>query len=310
MHFFDADDVNRLLTFPVLIDAIADAHRRPPITVSDTLIGPPESAYFVRNAIDFGRFVGSKLITIHPSNRYDGDLPAIQAICVIFDGANGRPLAIVDGTTVTQWRTAADSALGSRLLARPDSRTLLVVGAGAMARPLARAHFAGVPSLERVLVWNRSADGAAAVVSDLRADGVDAEVADDLSKAVRSVDIVSTCTRAAEPIILGADLRPGVHVDLVGAYTPTTREIDDEAMAKGRVFLDRRESCIHEIGDLVIPLANGTITLDDILGDLHDLVAGRVGRQTDDDITIYENGGGGHLDLIACEAVLRAGGAL
>lgn len=311
MHFFDADAIDRALSFPLLIDALADAHRRAPIMIDDTMMGDEHGSYFIRNAVDPGRFVGSKLITSTPGNPYrDPPLPAVQAVCVIFDAADGRPLAVLDGTILTQWRTAADSGLGARLLARDDARTLLIVGAGAMARPLARAHRTARPSIERILVWNRTADRAAEVVADLVAEGLPAEVATGpLGESVRVADVVSTCTRAVEPVVLGADLRPGTHVDLVGAFTHGTREIDDEAMARGRIFVDRREAAF-DIGDILIPIANGAITADDVLGDLHDLVAGRVGRRSADDITIYENGGGGHLDLITAETILRASGVL
>ncbi len=309
MQFFDAAAVRANLSFPALIDALEAAHRRPPIQVEDALIPNGENSYFVRNAVDPGRFSGTKMVTSTPSNPYRGDLPAVQAVVVVFDGADGRPLAVLDGTELTQWRTAADSALGARLLGRPDARTMLIVGAGAMARPLVRAHAAARPSIERVLVWNRATARADEVVADLVADGFDATTVDDLAAAVRQSDVISTCTRSHEPLVFGGDLRPGAHLDLVGAYTPAMRETDDEAMARGRVFVDRRDTAM-DTAEIHLSIASGAIGEADVLGDLHDLVAGRVGRTSADEITIFKNAGGGHLDLFTAETVLRAAGAI
>lgn len=310
MEFFDAAEVNRLLTFPVVMDALEQAHRRPPISIADTLLGDENGNYFVRSAVDPDRFACTKMVTGTPRNLYEGDLPAVQAVVVIFDAHNGRPLASMDGTMLTRWRTAGDSGLGARLLARPDARTLLVVGAGAMARPLAHSHCAARPGIDRVLVWNRNADRAREVVADLVTDGLAAEVATDLQAAVRVSDVISTCTRSTEPLVFGADLKPGAHLDLVGGYTPATRETDDEAMARGLVFVDRREPAFDGVGDILSPIASGAITEADVLGDLHDLVAGRVGRTSPDDITIFKNAGGGHLDLFTAEALLRVAGRI
>src|SRR5215471_5499262 len=132
MRFVNASEVRRVLTFPVLVDAIEAAHRRPKMEVQDGFLGSEKGQYFVRHAVDRGRFMASKLITSFPANLSRGKVPAVQAVCVLFDGTNGRPLAVMDGTEITYWRTAADSALGVKLLAPSDPHTLLVVGAGEM----------------------------------------------------------------------------------------------------------------------------------------------------------------------------------
>lgn len=305
MQFIDGAEIDRRLTFELLIDAIEAAHRRAPIDVADTIMGDEASMYFVRNAVDHGRFVGSKLITSTPGNL-GSNLPAVQAVMVLFDSPSGSPLAVLDGTVLTQWRTAADSALGSRLLSRTDSSRLLVVGAGAMSRPLVRAHRVARPSLTEVKVWNRTTERAADVVADLVADGISASVVTDLEAAVRHADIVSCCTRSTSPLVRGEWLQPGTHLDLVGGFTPAHREADDRAMQRGRVFVDRRESAFDGVGDILTPIANGAITANDVLGDLHDLVAQRAGRVSADEITIFKNAGGGHLDLMTAEAILWA----
>src|SRR5262245_46846663 len=147
MRFVDASEVRRVLTFPILVDAIEAAHHRPKMEVQDGYLGSEREQYFVRHAVDRGRFMASKLITSFPANLGAGKLPAVQAVCVLFDGTNGRPLAVIDGTEITYWRTAADSALGAKLLAPPSPETMLVVGAGKMSRWLVRAHRTVRPSL-------------------------------------------------------------------------------------------------------------------------------------------------------------------
>jgi ornithine cyclodeaminase len=310
MRFVDAAEIRKVLTFPILIAALEAAHRRPKMEVQDAFLGGESELYFVRSAVDAGRFMASKLITSFPANLAGGELPAVQAVCVLFDGANGRPLAVIDGTEVTYWRTAADSALGAKLLAPTQPQTLLVVGAGEMSRWLARAHCAVRPSLRRVLIWNRTPQRAVDVAALLAREGIAAEATGDLDAATRAADVITTCTRSHVPLVRGANLRPGVHLDLVGGYTPQTREADDEAARRALVFIDRRESAFAGVGDILQPIASGAIRETDVLGDLYDLVGNRIaGRRSPDDITFFKNAGGGHLDLMTCEAVFRQLGA-
>ena len=310
MRFVSADEIRSVLTFPLLVDALEAAHRRPKIEIQDAILGGEKAQYFVRHAVDPGRFMVSKLITSFPGNPGSGVLPAVQAVCVLFDGTNGRPLAVIDGTELTYWRTAADSALGAKWLAPAEPETLLVVGAGEMASRLVRAHRAVRPSIRRVLVWNRSHDRAVRLADLLTAEGIASEARDDLAAATREADIVSTCTRSHEPLIRGADLEPGTHLDLVGGYNPETREADDEAARRARVFVDRRESAFDGVGDILQPIASGAIRESDVLGDLYDLVGGAVaGRRSPSDITLFKNAGGAHLDLMTAELIVeRLGG--
>jgi len=274
--------------------------------VQDGLLGDEKAQYFVRHAVDGGRFMASKLITSFPDNPARGSGPAVQAVCVLFDGSNGRPLAVMDGTEITYWRTAADSALGAKILANPQPATLLVVGAGEMSGRLVHAHRTVRPTLQRVLVWNRTPERARQVVDQLRDEGIASEPVVDLAGAVRRADVISTCTRSHQPLVLGVDLRPGVHLDLVGGYTPATREADDACARRARIFVDRRESAFHGVGDILQPIASGAIGPADVLGDLYDLLGARVeGRKSESDITLFKNAGGGHLDLMTAELVFR-----
>jgi ornithine cyclodeaminase/alanine dehydrogenase-like protein (mu-crystallin family) len=306
MRFVSADEIRSLLTFPLLVAALEAAHRRPKIEVQDAFLGSEKAQYFVRHAVDHGRYMASKLITSFPANPQAGELPAVQAVCVLFDGTNGQPLAVIDGTELTYWRTAADSALAASILAPPEPATLLVVGAGEMSTRLVHAHRAVRPSIRRVLVWNRSPERAVRVAARLAEEGIASEPVEDLAAATRMADIVSTCTRSHLPLVLGVNLKPGVHLDLVGGYTPAHREADDEAARRARVFVDRRESAFDGVGDILQPIASGAIREADVLGDLYDLVGGRVvGRRSPADITFFKNAGGGHLDLMTAELIVH-----
>ncbi len=306
MRFVDHAEVTRVLSFPILVAALEAAHRRPRIEVLDGFLGSENGQYVIRSAVDPGRYMASKMFTSFPANLSGGKLPAVQALCVLFDGVDGRPLAVIDGAAITHWRTAADSALAARILAPAEPETLLVVGAGAMAWWLVQAHRSVHPSLRRVLVWNRTSGRAAQLVDRLAREGVAARAATDLDAATREADLITTCTRSHQPIIKGANLKPGAHLDLVGGYTPQTREADDDAARRSRIFVDRRESAFHGVGDILQPIASGAIKEDDVLGDLYDLVGGGApGRRSAADITFFKNAGGGHLDLMTCEVVFR-----
>ena len=306
-RFVCAEEIRKTLSFPTLIAALEAAHRRPKMELQNGLLGNEREQYFVRHAVDGGRYMASKLVTSFPANLQAGVLPAVQALCVLFDGCNGQPLAIIDGTELTYWRTAADSALGAKILAQPEPATLLMVGAGAMSAPLIRAHRTVRPSLRRFIVWNRTRERAVRLVAQLLEEGIDAELTQDLAAATQTADIISSCTRSNEPLILGANLRPGVHLDLVGGYTPDTREADDEAARRSLVFVDCRESAFDGVGDIALPIAHGAIKEPDVLGDLYDLIGGRVaGRRSSSDITFFKNAGGGHLDLMTAELIVSA----
>ena len=305
-RFIGAEEIRGLLTLPMLIATLEAGHRRPKIEIRDGLLGSENQRYFVRHAVDAGRYMASKLVTSFPANLAAGSLPAVQAVCVLFDGSNGRPLAILDGTEITYWRTAADSALGAKFLAPPEPATLLMVGAGEMSIHLIHAHRAVRPSLRRVLVWNRNKERAARLVTRLLDEDIESEVAQDLAAGTRAADMISTCTRSRQPLVFGVNLKPGVHLDLVGGYTPDTREADDEAARRSRVFVDRRESAFDGVGDILQPIASGALRESDVLGDLYDLVGGRAaGRRADSDITFFKNAGGAHLDLMTAELIVQ-----
>lgn len=296
----DAARTAALLPYAELATAMYEAHRAPAATTRRLVFGPDggDQTFLALPAWDPGTALGVKLVTVFPANPAAG-LASVQAIYVVFDGTTGAPAALIDGTELTYRKTAASSALASRFLSRRDARTLLLVGAGGLAPHLARAHRAVRPSIDEVLVWNRTPERAARVAADLGGAAVG-----DLAAAVARADIVSTATMAREPVVLGEWLRPGTHVDCVGAYLPDHREVDDELVRRASIFVDS-PAALEEPGDLVIPLASGVITSADIVGDLYALCRGEVaGRGDDTEITMFESLGGGHLDLMTAQALL------
>lgn len=300
-----ASDVEPLMDWPGLVAALAEGHRRPPAQIRDVLMARGEERLLSRAAWIDGLGLGVKSVTVYPGNPAAGR-PSVQGAMTVFDDATGAPEAVIDNALITKWKTAGDSLLGARLLMRPGARRLLIVGAGAVAGSLIEAYGALIPDLE-MTVWARRPAAAAALAA--RHPGVG--VAEDLPAAVARAEIVACATMARAPVLRGEWLRPGQHLDLIGAYTPEMREADDTALRRGRLFVDSRATTIGHIGEVTIPLASGVIAEADILGDLHDLVAGRAGRRSEDEITIFKNGGGAHLDLMTARMMLlrwREGG--
>ncbi|HJP07244.1 MAG TPA: hypothetical protein QF882_07315 [Arenicellales bacterium] len=291
--------------FGPLVDALAAMHCDSPADLRDLLLeqsGAQGQDYcLIRAAWQRGQALGVKIASVFPANRSSG-LPAIHAAYVLFDGVTGVPMRSIDGTALTYLKTAADSALGSRLLARPDCRRLLMVGAGAMVPYLIEAHCTVHPTLERIRIWNRSPGRRDALIKTLRTEQ-QVDPADDLAEAVAWADIICCATMTTEPLINGAWLGEGVHLDLVGAFRADMREADDEALRRGRLFVDSRDTTIGEIGELVIPINAGVISREDVIADLYELCAGYPARTSPTEITIFKNGGGGHLDLMTARYI-------
>jgi ornithine cyclodeaminase len=216
------------------------------------------------------------------------------------DGATGQPVALLEGTYLTALRTGATSALAARLLARADARRVVCFGAGVQAA-MQLACLAAVRPLERVAVVGRNPDRARRFAAETsRALGLPVEVAPDARAAVRGADIVTCATTSPAPVVFGADLRPGVHLDLVGAFRPTEREADTEAVRKARVVVDTYAGALEEAGDVLLPLREGAIERAHILAELAELVTGaRTGRRSDADITLFKSVGWALEDLAA-----------
>jgi len=311
MLFIDGEQVHAALDYSSLVDSLQRQHREDVEAVEDILLEQPAPSgalthFLARAAWQRGRAFGIKLATVFPDNEAAGTgLPNIQGAYVLFDGTNGRPEACIDGTALTLWKTAADSALGARFLARRQARTMLMVGAGALAPHLIAAHTTVRPSIRRVEIWNRTPARAATLAGTMSGGPLTVAASADLEAAVRHADLISCATMATAPLIRGAWLKPGAHLDLVGGYTPATREADDEAARRCKLFVNARWTTLGHCGDLVGPMHAGVVSEDEVLADLFELCRGRhPGRRSDDEITFYKNGGGGHLDLMTARFVM------
>ena len=303
--FIRYDDAIGHLDWRDAVSALRAGHRLPKAQIADMFLGPATGTMMTRSAFIEGLGYGAKPFTVFDGNAAKG-LPTVQGAMLVFDKDDGHLRAIVESRLVTEWKTAADSVLGASLLARPDSRHLLVVGAGTVAASLVRAYTAVLPGIERVSVWGRRPEQAQALVASLGDVQADLAAVPDLQEALGQADIVSSATMAREPVIRGDWVRSGTHVDLIGAYKADMREGDDALMARAALFVDSRETAAH-IGELLMPLASGAITADSIKGDLYDLLRpGARLRQSGDEVTVFKNGGGAHLDLMIAAWIIDA----
>ncbi len=297
----DADRLAETLDPAWLVERLRAGHVEGVDQVERLLLTQGADHLLVWAAWQRGTALASKLVTVFP-----GAEPSIRSAVLLWDGADGRPLALITGEAFTRIKTAADSALGAAFLARGEARTLAILGAGSQALTQARYLLAVRPSLRRIRIWNRTPEKAEAVASALRELGHDAGAARDAAHAVQDADIVSCVTAAAAPVLRGAWLKSGAHVDLVGGFTADMRESDDDTVRRATLFCDTRRFTVEVCGDFVDPIRRDIITPDAVVADLFDLCAGRApGRRTAAEITLFKNGGGGHLDLMAARALLQ-----
>lgn len=308
LSLIDRDTVADLLTPPGLVDALDAAFRKgcimPPRHHHTVHVpGAADATLLLMPCWMEGGMMGVKAANIFPGNAAAG-VEAVSALYLLFDAANGAPLAVMDGGELTARRTAATSALAARYLAREDARTHLVVGTGRLSRHLARAHRETRPCLEQTLIWGRDPGKAAAVAADLRSCGLRAEEVTDLKAAVAAADIVSCATLSTTPLVRGAWRRPGQHFDLVGSFTPAMREVDDDLLRSARIVLDTLSGAA-ETGDIAQPLSAGVIARD-LLQELAALVRGdAAGRQAREEITVFKSVGAAIEDLAAALLVLE-----
>jgi alanine dehydrogenase len=305
LRFYSAEAVHAALAFAPLADALARAFAQGaevPLRHGHALGGDDRLLLMPAWSADA---LGTKLVTVMPDNAARG-ARTVHALYVLCDRATGEPRAVLDGEALTLRRTAAASALAARYLARSDAHTLLLVGTGSLAPYMAQAHCALRPALRRVLVWGRHPARAQATADALGALGLPAEPASALAAAAAQADIVCCATTAREPIVRGAWLKAGVHLDLVGAFTPAMREVDDAAVQAARLYVDTYRGALAEAGDLVQPLQAGLIARERVLAELAELVRGEApGRQAADDITLFKSVGTALEDLAAAQLVVE-----
>ena len=289
---FDQGEAN--LDWIGLTDALAGGHERPKAEIGDLFLYRGEDTLLNRSAWIDGLGVAVKAATVFPGNP-DRGLGRVNGAVNLFEDETGLLEAVVDFHLVTKWKTAGDSLLAARRLARPDSRKILIVGAGTVGASLHAAYSAAFPEAE-FTVWNRTTERARSFAEDL---GI--AWAEDLEEAVGAADIVTSATMSTEPLIRGDWLTPGTHVDLIGAYRPDMREADDAALKRARVFVDSYDTTLGHIGEIKIPLEQGVIAKSDIVADYYDPAAF---TRAPEDITLFKNGGGAHLDLMTARYIL------
>lgn len=310
MQFFDAAAVAQKLPYARLIDALDAAFGSGAIVPDRTqhTISRPDGAdatLLLMPAWQAGGAVGVKIASVFPGNAALGK-GAVNASYFLLDGETGEPRAVIDGDELTQRRTACASALASRYLSADDAESLLMIGTGSLAPHLIAAH-ATVRNYARIRIWGRNTHKARAMAVALAPHYADVQAVADLETAVRQADVVSSATLASEPLIHGAWLRPGQHIDLVGAFTPDMRETDSEAIRRARVVVDTYTGALGEAGDIICALNDRVIAKDDLHAELSELARGtRSGRQSPQDITLFKSVGTALEDLAAAELVFAS----
>jgi ornithine cyclodeaminase len=318
MRIITAEEIEATLGYPMLIDVLESAFRTGAIAPprhhhTVKLAGRPDATLLLMpawagsepGAPTAGRYIGVKSVTVFPDAGTFGK-PAVQGAYLLLSTETGEPLALMDAPRLTVWRTAAASALAARCLAPANASCMLMVGAGSLAPYLVRAH-ASVRPIREVTIWNRTFTVAERVAANLTAMGLTASATEDLEEAVRHSDLISTATLSSMPLVRGSWLKPGTHLDCVGAFTPGMRETDDEVVRRARIWVDTREGALSEAGDLMQPLKAGVIEQGKIAGDLAELARGTAPRRdSEQEITMFKSVGASIEDLAAAIAVYES----
>ena len=295
MRTISFEEADPHLNWTAIADAMHQGHLLPKAEIGDLLLQEAPNALLSRGAWIRGLGMAMKSMSVFPDNKI---LPSIQGGVLVFDGNNGSLKAVVDGILVTKWKTAGDSVLGARLLANPEPKTHLMVGAGTVAASILEAYHEIFPSIEKFIIYNRTKEKADQLAQQLSEKISGIEVCDNLQEACGKADIITPATMTVEPILKGDWIKPGTHVDLIGAFKPNMREADDTLLKKSEIFVDSRETTVGHIGEIQIPLDSGVISKADILGDFYQLCTGQIKRSSHSAITLFKNGGGAHLDLM------------
>lgn len=301
MQIITGEQVAASLPWPALIERLATTFREgvesPPRHHHAMHRPDGEATMLLMPAWEPAGYIGVKMVNVFPQNAEHG-VPAISGLYVLSEGKHGQPLACLDGSELTRRRTAAASALAARELARIDAETLLVVGTGKLAPMVIEAH-AAVRRIRRVLVWGRNPEKAERLADAYR-DRFDSVAVTDLAAASAEADVISCVTLSTEPLIRGEWLRPGTHLDLIGAFRPSMRETDGECLARSEVFVDTYAGARGEAGDIHQAIDEGLFSFEAIRADLAELLKGeKPGRSSDDAITLFKSVGASLEDLAA-----------
>ena len=278
------------------VEALRKGHALPRAAISDMLMPMAEGELLTRSAAISGLGAGTKSVTIRPNNPVLlPPAPSVQGLFTLFDEDRGHPVCLIDGALLTFWKTVADSLLGASYLAPSDAKSLAVIGTGPIAKGLLEGYVTLFPELTDIRIWGRTRARAQAIADEMT---FPLTVCDSAEDAVRGADIITSATASRSPVIKGEWVKQGAHIDLVGAHGPDMREADDALISSASLFVDSRETVLEHIGELRIPIAKRLISRADVKGDLYDLVMADNRRRSVDEITVFKNGGGAHLDLM------------
>ena len=310
MKVISAEQVHAALSYPALVDALGEAYaaefKMPPRQVF--LLDDDEAnhdAFAVLPA--WGKeFIGVKAFSYFPTAA--APYKSLYSKIMLFNRAHGEPIALVDGTSVTFWRTAGISGLATRLLAREDSETMLVLGTGNLASYIIRAN-ASVRPLKKIMVWGRNREKAEAVCAAARIELPEIEFSaiEDRQTACTQADIVVAATGSHEPVVLGAWIKPGTHTDFIGNHHATKRECDTSLITKSRVYVDSYVNAMKEAGEILVPISEGVFKKEDIVADLVEMCKASVPlRQSEDEITLFKSIGMAMSDLVGAGLAYKA----
>lgn len=311
MLHLDRAALRRALPWDDLVSALETMFRQgcdSPLRHHHAMPGPDgrENTLLLMPAWRAGEHTGVKIVHVAPGNAARGE-PAVHAVYLLSDATTGAPLALMDGGELTDRRTAAASLLAARFLARPDSARLLLLGSGKVARALAEGYAARFPITD-IAIWSPTAANAERLARRLAEEGLPAHAV--LRPDPAGADIVAAATLSTAPLVRGGELRPGTHLDLVGAFRADMRESDGAALARATLVVDTRAGALAEAGDVVQALAEGAITETSIVADLAELCRGHhPGRRHAGEITLFKSVGWAGEDLAAAVLAYRKAGA-
>ena len=310
MKVISAEQVHEALSYPGLIDALQEGY-------ASKFNMPPRQVFLLEEGASHDAFallpswnqelIGVKAFTYFPENQ-GPDYKSLYSNILLFERAHGVPLALIDGTSVTFWRTAGISGLATRLLSREDSETMLLLGTGNLARYMIRAN-ASVRPIKKVLIWGRTPANAEAVAADMNAelDGVECSVVSDVEAACAEADIIVSATGSHEPVVKGDWVTPGTHTDFIGNHHADKRECDTALITKSKVYADSRVNAFKEAGEILVPIAEGAFAKEDIVAELTEMCAGTATlRESDEEITLFKSIGMAYSDLIGAGMVYRS----
>ncbi len=308
MQFFDQAAVAHALPYPALIEALAAGLQQAIESPARSVYTPngDNSAVLIMPAWKAHENMGVKLVSIWPGNSAKGK-SAVSAVYVLISCEDGNPIAVLDGTELTLRRTAAAAALAGRILARKNSQTLAILGTGSLSAPLAVAH-ASVMNFKTILIWGRDVKKAQTVVDTLASQGITAQASSDLQATLAQADVVCAASTATAPFIRNDWVKPGTHLGLIGAFTPTMAEAEPTLMPRAQVFADSRDAILQKGGEVLQAIQQSLIAAGDIQAELAEIAAQpqKAWRSSDAAITVFKSVGFAALDLIAAELVFAA----